>query len=690
MWNWIYALIPFALFAFLAVLFTRKRFSAKITYFVWAVVITAISVTHIVLFSIEKENTLLLSLLPFTAYLPIIAVFFALSKRNVVSNLLAMLVALLCSVSVVLLNDIASKIWANNANTTHFGSSGYLAVNLISLLGASAVLGFVCFRYLRKVFAQEKVLSNKTWYALPAVFLLLLFSLYQMEILRQPLLIAFLLVMNVSVLTVITAFIVTKYKNIQTEAERSFVEQQLAAEREQYDALKVAVEADKRYRHDVKHHFAAIAALAAEGKDSEITEYVETLGASLTESEMYSFCKNNVINAVLNTFCNRAKQANVETETEAEIPEELPMEECDLCALLSNAFDNALNACREITEGEKKITLSLKCDGTKTAIRIVNTTAIDVPLGKDGFPIYERTEQHGWGLSSMQCVAKKYGGFVSCASEAKTFTLSAVLFNQSVPPPKKRKSKKKATLYSVAAVPLILLTAILSINCMPSTARALEQVPVIGKVVEIIDFRSWGWQWGDSGIEINQPITNDKDANERIEGFVKECRERFEWYYARKYHGYVYSEFNYKEIVNDDAMFVLQMSCLIQAGSSAEYMRYFVMDKTTGEIVKIEDLFADGSNWNEIVSLEIRRQMQEAVENDLGYYYGFGDWSDRVGFTRLDDPNFYIDAHNNLVIVFDEQEVAPGNMGSPDFTVSYSTVKEILSKNSLIKECAEC
>lgn len=220
---------------------------------------------------------------------------------------------------------------------------------------------------------------------------------------------------------------------------------------------------------------------------------------------------------------------------------------------------------------------------------------------------------------------------------------------------------------------------------MPSTVRALEQVPVIGKVVEIIDFRSWGWQWGDSGIEINQPITNDKDANERIEGFVKECRERFEWYYARKYHGYVYSEFNYKEIVNDDAMCVLQMSCLIQAGSSAEYMRYFVMDKTTGKIVKIEDLFAERSNWNEIVSLEIRRQMQEAVENDLGYYYGFGDWSDRVGFTRLDDPNFYIDAHNNLVIVFDEHEVAPGNMGSPDFTVAYSTAKEILSKNSLIK-----
>lgn len=686
--NWIYALIPFALFCFLAVLFTRKRFAAKITYGVWAVVIAAISVTHIVLFALDQGNTLLLSLLPFTAYLPIIAVFFALSKRNFVSNVLAMLVSLICSVSVILLNDIVSKIWTHNADSTHLGASGHIAVEIVSLLGASAALGFVCFLYLRKVFAQEKVLSNKTWYALPAVFLLLLFSLYQMELLWQPLLIVFLLVMNVSVLTVIIAFIVSKYKNIQTEVERSAVEQQLAAEREQYDALKVAVEADKRYRHDVKHHFTAIAALAAEGKDGEITEYVETLGASLAKSEWHSFCKNSVINAVLNAFYNRAQQANVETEIEAAIPEELPAEECDFCALLSNAFDNALNACRETTEGEKKITATLKCDGTKTAIQIANTTAFDVPIGKDGFPVYERTEKHGWGLSSIQCIAEKYGGFVSCTSANKTFSLSAVLFEKNIVPPKKRKNKKKTTLYSIAAVPLILLTAILSVNCMPSAVNALEQVPGIGKVVEIIDFRTWGWKWGDSGIEINQPITNDKDANQKISQFVKECRERFDWYYARKYHGYVYSEFDYKEIVNNDRMYVLQMSCTIQAGSSAEYMRYFVMDKATGEIVKIEDLFAVGSRWNETVSQEIRRQMQEAAENDVGYYFGFGAWSDCVGFTRLDDPNFYIDAHGQLVIVFDEQEVAPGNMGSPGFTVAYNTVKDILSQNSLLKEGA--
>lgn len=684
MQNWIFALIPFALMSFFAVLFTRKRWAAKITYSVWAVVIAAVSITHIVFFSLDKGNMLLLSLMPLTAYMPVIVAFFVLSNRNVVSNILAMLISLLCSASVTLTSELVSSLWVNAHGADNWGAM-YTALNVIVSLATSAVLGFVCYHYLSKIFENVQVLDNKTWYALPAVLLLLLFSLYQLELLRQPLIIGFLLIMNVSVLSVIIALIVSKYKNAETEAERAAVAEQLAAEREQYDSLKVAVEADKRYRHDIKHHFAAIAALAADGDNEDISEYVETLGATLAEGERHSFCNNSVMNAVLSSFFGRAKESGVQTEIDAVIPELLPVEESDLCAFLSNAFDNALNACNKIKDGDKRITLSVKCDGTKTAIKIVNTVERDVPLSKDGLPVYERTENHGWGLSSMQCVAEKYGGFLSCSSENATFTLAAVLFSSPLTPPEARKSKKRTTLQAIAAVPIVLFTAILSINCMPSMVNALESIPSFGKAIEIIDFRTWGWDWGDSGIEIDEPITNDKDANEIIAGYVKECRERFEWYYARKYHGYVYSEFKSTELINDEEKYVVEMSCIIYAGSSAEYMRYFVVDKRTDEIVTLEDLFASGSDWNATVSNEIRRQMQETVDSDEGDYFGFGDWANQDGFTCLDDPSFYIDVNGQLVIVFDEHEVAPGNMGSPRFTVSRSVVNGILSENSLLK-----
>ena len=685
MWNWIYALIPFVLFCFLAVIFTHRRFGAKITYIVWAVVIVVVSVTHIALFAVDKGNTLLLSLMPVTAYLPVIITFFVLSKRNVVSNILVVLIGALASASVILLNAFVARLTADAD-----GRAWLTVLNFMILLVASSALGFVCFRFLRKVFDREKVIGNKTWYVLPAVFLLLLLSLYQKAMTNSPVLIAFLLATEVCVLAVITAFIVTKFKNAEADAERLAVEKQLAAEREQYGALKTSLETDKRYRHDIKHHFSAIAELAYKGSNRAIAEYVETLGAKLTDAETKWYCVNNVVNAVLSAFVKRAEELGIETNVEAVVPDEPSADEYDLCTLVGNALDNAVNACEKIADGERKITVSVKCDVDKTVIKITNTTADDVTLGKDGFPISERSEEHGYGLSSMRHIVESYNGIMRCTSENNVFTLGAVLFKKEKTPPEPKRTKKQTTLYSVAAVPLILLTAILSINFMPATASALEQIPVLGKAIEIIDFRTWGWHWGDSDIDIKEPETNDPDANEIISGYVKECRKKFDWYFARKYNGYVYSEFTSKEIVNDDGKYVLQMSCLIQAGSSAEYFRYFVVDKRAGEIISLDSLFAEGNDWNTVVSNEILRQMKEIVDANEGDFFGFGIWeNDSNAFTRLgDDVNFYIDAAGKLIIVFDEHEVAPGNMGSPRFVISYDTVKDILSENSLLKEGA--
>ncbi len=686
MWNWIYALIPFALFCFLAVLFTHRRFGVKITYIAWAVIIAAVSVTHIALFAVDKGNTLLLSLMPVTAYLPVIIAFFALSKRNVVSNVLAVLIGGLCSVSVILINAFAARLFADAV-----GGAVYDALNFIVLALASAALGFVCFRFLKKVLDREKVIGNKTWYVLPAVFLLLLLSLYQKATTTSPVLIAFLLLTDVCVLAVITAFIVTKFKNAEADAERLAVEKQLAAEREQYGALKTSLETDKRYRHDIRHHFSAIAELACKGSNRAITEYVETLGAKLTDTETKWYCVNNVVNAVLSAFVKRAEELGIQTEIEAIVPDEPPADEYDLCAFIGNALDNAANACEKVTDGERKITATVKCDKDKTVVKITNTTAGAVPMNKDGFPVSERTDEHGYGLSSMRHIAESYGGVMRCTSENNVFTLGAVLFKKTETPSAVKRTKKQTTLYSIAAVPLVLLTAILSLNFMPATVSALEQIPILGKAIEIADFRTWGWQWGDSGIEIQQPETNNPDANEIIADCVKECRKKFDFYFARKYNGYVYSEFTSKEIVNDDSKYVLQMSCVIQAGSSAEYFRYFVADKATGEIVTIDSLFADGSDWNTVVSNEILRQMQAIVEADEDcHFFGFGIWeNDPKAFSRLsEDAHFYIDAAGNLIVVFDKYEVAPGKMGSPRFAIPYETIKDILSENSLLKEGA--
>ena len=308
-----------------------------------------------------------------------------------------------------------------------------------------------------------------------------------------------------------------------------------------------------------------------------------------------------------------------------------------------------------------------------------------MPLDEEGFPVFEKKEGHGYGLLSIQHITQKYGGMVKILVDDGVFNLVAVMFRKTSGGHDKKDDKSHVVLRSAAGGVAFLMAGILSLNCMPYTIDALEKTPFIGKTIEIIDFRNYGWQWGDSKIQINKPVTNVPSAEEIINGYVEECKALFNSYYLRKYNGYVAAEFSSEEIVNDDEIYVLRMSYLLQVGNSAEYFRYFIVNKSTGKILELSDLFKAGSDYESVLVNEILRQMEKGVTENYDSYFGFGIFDDEPRLSELKDPNFYLDKNHALVIVFDENQIAPGNMGSPSFTIGYPAIESILAENSLIK-----
>lgn len=361
-----------------------------------------------------------------------------------------------------------------------------------------------------------------------------------------------------------------------------------------------------------------------------------------------------------------------------------------LC-ILSNAVDNAVNACIAMESGEREIEIFTEYTEERLSLIVINTVKEEVKLGENGLPITIPTEEHGWGLSSILHIARKYGGMVKCKSEPEEFTLAVVLFtpNQKTKPHKKTVSR--TVLHSSVVIPAFLLAAVLSLNCLLGTMNALEEVPVLGQGIEIIDFRTWGWQWGDSRLDIQEPVTKDETVNGEISNYVEECLEKFNWYYQRKHDGYVATEFISHEIMNTDRVYIVRMSYILYAGSSDEYSRYLVVDKAENKIMELSDLFVKDSDWNERISCEILRQMEERVEQNGDFFYGFGIFADEPNaFQALSEPNFYLDTNYQLVIEFAEQEIAPGNMGTVSFTIPKDILEDILKENSLLAEEAIC
>lgn len=174
--------------------------------------------------------------------------------------------------------------------------------------------------------------------------------------------------------------------------------------------------------------------------------------------------------------------------------------------------------------------------------------------------------------------------------------------------------------------------------------------------------------------------------NQQMEAYIKAVEKEFLWYFSQKYQGYVASDTGYNILRNDASLLSICFYTSINAGGSGEYSRCFTLDKTTGKVLTLSDLFAESSDYIGVISADIIRQMTEQVEAGEGdYFIPGGIWSPEECFKKITpDQNFYIDENNKLVIIFDEYEVAPGSMGMPQFTVETAVLDDILRKPSLL------
>ncbi|HJD24581.1 MAG TPA: GHKL domain-containing protein [Firmicutes bacterium] len=177
-----------------------------------------------------------------------------------------------------------------------------------------------------------------------------------------------------------------------------------------------------------------------------------------------------------------------------------------------------------------------------------------------------------------------------------------------------------------------------------------------------------------------------EDMDQQIESYIATMREKFLWYVARKYDGYVAMDTDYQIVRNDDRLFTVCFETTINVGGSSQYSRYLTLDKQTGSLLELESLFQPGSDYIGIISRDILRQMTEQVENgEADYFIPGGIWSEDECFQEIGaDQNFYINSDSRLVIGFDEYEVAPGSMGRPEFVIPTDILQPILLQPSCI------
>ena len=169
-----------------------------------------------------------------------------------------------------------------------------------------------------------------------------------------------------------------------------------------------------------------------------------------------------------------------------------------------------------------------------------------------------------------------------------------------------------------------------------------------------------------------------KEINQDMEATVEELIRQFEDTLSEEgYHGLHVTQ----EVVTDNAQYyTVKLSVLETEASGYEHNQFYTIAKQTGNVVTLEDLFAEGSDYISAISENIKTQMKEQMAADEGVIY-FLDNDDMPEFNFqgiTEQTNFYFNESGELVIAFDEYEVAPGSMGAPEFVIPQEVTAAIL------------
>ena len=210
------------------------------------------------------------------------------------------------------------------------------------------------------------------------------------------------------------------------------VDKRLAAyQRELIDTHYQEVETMYRqirgWRHDYRNHIQTMKVLAASGDMEGIKAYLDELDTDLSTVDTVVKTGNSMADAILNSKISLAKSKEITVKVDAHIPVELKMSELDLCVIIGNLFDNAIEASLALPPAERMIRVYMDMKNTQLYISFTNLTA-GTKLSKVGKGFRTtKGDGHGFGLVRIDNIIERLDGYLSRNSEDGAFTTEILI-----------------------------------------------------------------------------------------------------------------------------------------------------------------------------------------------------------------------------------------------------------------------
>ncbi len=275
---------------------------------------------------------------------------------------------------------------------------------------------------------------------------------------------------------------------------------------------------------------------------------------------------------------------------------------------------------------------------------------------------------------------------VSRKKEGKDSAASSAAFGKRPMCPLRRIALRTA---SAAAAVLLLITVMA--NSGERIAYAMEGIPFLNAIVRVVTFREYNHSSNNMEAIVKTPTIQVEDMhgnpledasnelNRQIESYTSQIIQAYERdVEASGGVGHEAVDLDYTIVTNNDRLFSLRFDQLTVMAGSSHSVKIYHLDKLTGQLITLKDLFRDGSDYITRLSDSVKAQMAARMSEDgsATYFYG-SDYP--CEFEAISpDENFYISERGTLTLVFDKYEVAPGYMGALEFEIPTEEIRDII------------
>lgn len=275
---------------------------------------------------------------------------------------------------------------------------------------------------------ENSALNKKEWYMLCTVPIGTIIMVYALYINNTASIGLYIICSSIGMLTNIVIFQfydnLCEYYNSLLKTQQAQL--QLKLYEEQIRHMKVTEKKINAFRHDLNNNFTVIQAMAKSSKNEELLSFMEQFHMSFPKDELVQYTPNKDFNLLLNYLIDKANTEHLNLKANVDIPIALNCNMYDMNILLSNLFDNAIEAASATTE--KALSFQIKYAKDIMNIEISNSYSGKIRRRGEEYQTTKSDKRlHGYGLKNVNNIVSKYHGTINTHNSNQIFSTSIYL-----------------------------------------------------------------------------------------------------------------------------------------------------------------------------------------------------------------------------------------------------------------------